>query len=77
MYTINDIADFLNVDRGFVRRIIESNDFRPTLKYGKEFTYSFYQIMLLQPYLEQLGQMKINIDIENCEIYSILESKSN
>lgn len=74
-FTINDIANFLGVDRGFVRRFMEANEVRPTKKIGEEMTYTFFQIILFRPLLEQLGQNDIYIDIEQQEIYSIIESK--
>ena len=78
IYTINNIADFCNVDYGFVRRIIESNELRPKLIRGNEKKgYSFYQLFIIQAFLEQLSQNNLHFDFENEEIYTIYESKLN
>ena len=76
-FTINDVSNFLNVDRGFVRRVFETNEFIPTKKESKEFVYSFYQIVLIKPFLEQLLQNEIIIDIKKQEVFSVFESKMN
>ena len=34
MYTIKNIADFCDVDYGFIRRIIDGNELRPSAIYG-------------------------------------------
>ena len=77
IYTINNIADFCNVDYGFIRRIIDSNELRPSLIYGNAKGYNFYQLFIIQSFLEQLFQNNIHFDFENEEIYTINESKLN
>jgi hypothetical protein len=78
IYTIKNIADFCNVDYGFIRRIIDSNELRPKLIYGnKKKGYSFYQLFIIQSLLEQLSQNNLHFDFENEEIYIINESKIN
>ena len=78
IYTIKNIADFCNVDYGFIRRIIDSNELRPKLIYGNEKKgYSFYQLFIIQSLLEQLSQKNLHFDFENEEIYTINESKIN
>ena len=78
IYTINNIADFSNVDYGFIRRIIESNELRPKLIRGIEKKgYSFYQLFIIESFLEQLSQNNLYFDFENEEIYTIYESKLN
>lgn len=78
IYTIKNIADFCNVDYGFIRRIIDSNELRPKLIYGNEKKgYSFYQLFIIQAFLEQLSQNNLHFDFENEEIYTINESKLN
>ena len=53
IYTIKNIADFCNVDYGFIRRIIDSNELRPKLIYGNEKKgYSFYQLFILHPIIQ-------------------------
>jgi hypothetical protein len=78
IYTIKNIADFCDVDYGFIRRIIESNELRPKLIRGNEKKgYSFYQLFIIQAFLEQLSQNNLHFDFENEEIYTIYESKLN
>jgi hypothetical protein len=78
IYTIKNIADFCNVDYGFIHRIIDSNELRPKLIYGNEKKgYSFYQLFIIQSLLEQLSQNNLHFDFENEEIYTINESKIN
>lgn len=78
IYTIKNIADFCNVDYGFIRRIIDSNELRPKIIYGNEKKgYSFYQLFIIQAFLEQLSQKNLHFDFENEEIYIINESKIN
>jgi len=76
IYTIKNIAEFCDVDFGFIRRIIESNELRPKLICGKK-GYSFYQLFIIQSFLEQLSQNNLYFDFENKEIYTIYESKLN
>jgi hypothetical protein len=76
IYTIKNIADFCNVDYGFIHRIIDSNELRPKLISGKK-GYSFYQLFIIQSFLEQLSQNNLHFDFENEEIYTINESKIN
>ncbi len=80
IYTINNIADFCNVDYGFVRRIIDSNELRPKIICGnanEKKGYSFYQLFIIQSLLEQLSQNNLHFDFENEEISIIYESKIN
>lgn len=78
IYTIKNIADFCNVDYGFIGRIIDSNELRPKLIYGNEKKgYSFYQLFIIQSLLEQLSQNNLHFDFENEEISIIYESKIN
>lgn len=78
IYTINNIADFCNVDYGFIRRIIDSNELRPKLIKGIEKKgYSFYQLFIIQAFLEQLSQNNLYFDFENEEISIIYQSKIN
>lgn len=77
IYTINNIADFCGVDYGFIRRIIDGNELRPSTVYGnakEKKGYSFYQLYLIQQLLEQLSQKEIFFDFENEKVYSIYES---
>ena len=80
IYTIKNIADFCNVDYGFIRRIIDSNELRPKIICGnanEKKGYSFYQLFIIQAFLEQLSQKNLYFDFENEEIYIINESKIN
>ena len=80
IYTIKNIADFCNVDYGFIRRIIDSNKLRPKIICGnanEKKGYSFYQLFIIQAFLEQLSQNNLHFDFENEEIYIINESKIN
>lgn len=80
IYTINNIADFCNVDYGFIKRIIDSNELRPKIICGnanEKKGYSFYQLFIIQAFLEQLSQKNLYFDFENEEIYTINESKIN
>jgi hypothetical protein len=80
IYTIKNIADFCDVDYGFINRIIESNELRPKLICGnanEKKGYSFYQLFIIQAFLEQLSQNNLHFDFENEEIYTINESKLN
>jgi hypothetical protein len=76
IYTIKNIADFCNVDYGFITRIIDSNELRPKLISGKK-GYSFYQLFMIQAFLEQLSQNNLHFNFENEEVYTIYESKIN
>lgn len=80
IYTIKNIADFCNVDYGFIRRIIDSNELRPKIIFGnanEKKGYSFYQLFIIQSLLEQLSQKNLHFNFENEEIYTINESKLN
>jgi hypothetical protein len=80
IYTIKNIADFCNVDYGFITRIIDSNELRPKLICGnanEKKGYTFYQLFIIQSFLEQLSQNNLYFDFENEEIYTINESKLN
>jgi hypothetical protein len=80
IYTINNIADFCNVDYGFINRIIDSNELRPKIICGnanEKKGYSFYQLFIIQAFLEQLSQKNLYFDFENEEISIIYESKIN
>ena len=80
IYTINNIADFCNVDYGFINRIIDSNELRPKIicvNANEKKGYSFYQLFIIQAFLEQLSQKNLYFDFENEEIYTINESKIN
>ncbi len=80
IYTIKNIADFCNVDYGFIHRIIDSNELRPKIICGnanEKKGYSFYQLFIIQAFLEQLSQNNLHFDFENKEIYTINESKIN
>ena len=80
IYTINNIADFCNVDYGFINRIIDSNELRPKIICGnanEKKGYSFYQLFIIQAFLEQLSQNNLHFDFENEEISIIYESKIN
>ena len=80
IYTIKNIADFCNVDYGFIKRIIDSNELRPSIIYGnanEKKGYSFYQLFIIQSFLEQLSQNNLQFDFENEEIYTIYQSKLN
>jgi hypothetical protein len=77
IYTVRNIAEFCDVDFGFIRRIIDSNELRPKLIYGNSKGYSFYQLFIIQSLLEQLSQNNLHFDFENEEIYTINESKIN
>jgi hypothetical protein len=80
IYTVRNIADFCDVDYGFINRIIDSNELRPKLIYGnanEKKGYSFYQLFIIQAFLEQLSQKNLHFDFENEEVYTIYESKLN
>jgi hypothetical protein len=80
IYTIKNIADFCDVDYGFIRRIIDSNELRPKLICGnanEKKGYSFYQLYIIKELIEQLIQKDIYLDFENEEIYTIYQSKLN
>ena len=80
IYTIKNIADFCNVDYGFIKRIIDSNELRPKIICGnanEKKGYSFYQLFIIQSLLEQLSQNNLHFDFENEEISIIYESKIN
>jgi hypothetical protein len=78
IYTVRNIAEFCDVDFGFIRRIIDSNELRPKLIRGNEKKgYSFYQLFIIQAFLEQLSQNNLYFDFENEEVYTIYESKLN
>ena len=80
IYTINNIADFCNVDYGFINRIIDSNELRPKIICGnanEKKGYSFYQLFIIQAFLEQISQKNLYFDFENEEISIIYESKIN
>lgn len=80
IYTIKNIADLCNVDYGFINRIIDSNELRPKIICGnanEKKGYSFYQLFIIQAFLEQLSQKNLYFDFENEEIYTINESKIN
>jgi len=78
IYTVRNIADFCDVDFGFIRRILEVNEMRPSVIYGnanEKHGYTFYQLFLLRHSIEQLIQK--NVFFENEEIFLIKESKMN
>jgi len=80
IYTIRNIADFCDVDFGFIRRIIDANELRPTKIYGnanEKLGYTFYQINIIKELIEQLMQKEVNLDYENNEVYVVYESKVN
>ena len=80
IYTIKNIADFCNVDYGFIKRIIDSNELRPKIICGnanEKKGYSFYQLFIIQSLLEQISQNNLHFDFENEEISIIYESKIN
>jgi len=80
IYTVRNIAEFCDVDFGFIRRIIDSNELRPKLICGnanEKKGYSFYQLFIIQFFLEQLSQNNLHFDFENEEIYTIYQSKLN
>lgn len=80
IYTIKNIADFCNVDYGFINRIIDSNELRPKIICGnanEKKGYSFYQLFIIQAFLEQISQKNLYFDFENEEISIIYESKIN
>ena len=77
IYTIKNIADFCGVDYGFISRIIEQNEIRHSTIYGnanEKKGYSFYQLFIIQQFLEQLAQKEIFFDFKNEEIFMIKES---
>jgi hypothetical protein len=80
IYTIKNIADFCDVDYGFIKRIIDSNELRPKLIYGnanEKKGYTFYQLYIIKELIEQLIQKDIYLDFENEEVYTIYQSKLN
>ncbi len=80
IYTIKNIADFCDVDYGFINRIIDSNELRPKLIYGnanEKKGYTFYQLYIIKELIEQLIQKDIYLDFENEEVYTIYQSKLN
>lgn len=80
IYTVRNIAEFCNVDFGFIRRIIDANELRPSKIYGnanEKKGYTFYQICIIKSFIEQIMQKEIVIDIENEEVYAVYESRIN
>jgi hypothetical protein len=80
IYTVRNIADFCDVDYGFINRIIDSNELRPKLIYGnanEKKGYTFYQLYIIKELIEQLIQKDIYLDFENEEVYTIYQSKLN
>jgi hypothetical protein len=80
IYTVRNIAEFCDVDFGFIRRIIDSNELRPKLIYGnanEKKGYTFYQLYIIKELIEQLIQKDIYLDFENEEVYTIYQSKLN
>lgn len=80
LFSVKNIADFCNVDFGFIRRIIEVNEIRPKEVRGnanEKKGYTFYQLYVIQLFLEQLAQKDILFDFENEEVYTVYESKIN
>jgi hypothetical protein len=80
IYTIKNIAEFCDVDFGFIRRIIDSNELRPKLICGnanEKKGYTFYQLYIIKELIEQLIQKDIYLDFENEEVYTIYQSKLN
>jgi hypothetical protein len=80
IYTIKNIADFCDVDYGFINRIIDSNELRPKLIYGnanEKKGYTFYQLYIIKELIEQLIQKDLYLDFENEEVYTIYQSKLN
>jgi len=80
IYTIRNIADFCDVDFGFIRRIINANELRPKKIYGnanEKLGYSFHQINILKDLLEQISQKEIHLDFDNEEVYNLYHSKMN
>lgn len=78
IYTIKNIADFCDVDYGFISRIIDLNEIRPSKIYGnanEKKGYTFYQLFIIQQFLEQLAKKDFYFDFENEEIFIIKESK--
>lgn len=77
VYTVKEIANFCNVDTGFARRILDANEMRPRYVKRNLKAYTFYQIFLLKPFLEQLAQREIHFDTEKQEVFFQFESKLN
>ena len=80
IYTVRNIANFCDVDFGFIRRILEANEMRPSAIWGnanEKHGYTFYQLFLLKQTIEQLIQKTIFFDIENEEVFMVKESKMN
>ena len=80
IYTVRNIAEFCDVDFGFIRRIIDSNELRPKLICGnanEKKGYTFYQLYIIKELIEQLIQKDIYLDFENEEVYTIYQSKLN
>lgn len=80
IYTVRNIADFCDVDFGFIRRILESNEMRPSAIWGnanEKHAYTFYQLFLLRQSIEQLIQRNVFFDNENEEVFMVFESKMN
>ena len=80
IYTIRNIADFCDVDFGFIRRIVNANELRPKAIYGnanEKLGYTFHQINIFKDLLEQITQKNIYLDFETEEVFMIYESKGN
>jgi hypothetical protein len=80
IYTVRNIAEFCDVDFGFIRRIIDSNELRPKIICGnanEKKGYTFYQLYIIKELIEQLIQKDIYLDFENEEVYTIYQSKLN
>jgi len=80
IYTIRNISNFCDIDFGFVRRIIDANELRPTKIYGnanEKLGYSFHQINIIKDLIEQLIQKDVYLDFDSEEVFTIYESQVN
>ena len=79
-YTIKTIANFLNVDYGYIERIIETYHLKPVPLYALanlKKSYTFHQLLIIQNALQQISYYDLYFDIVNEEVFMIYSSSIN